>query len=56
MITETQIGALNSTLQNYPEVQFAYLFGSQATGNVTPMSDKELSWIESYTEAVEKFL
>lgn len=43
MITETQINALRQALQNYPQVLFAYLFGSQATGNVTPMSDVDIA-------------
>jgi len=43
MIIEAQIRALQEALQNYPQVLFAYLFGSQATGNVTPMSDVDIA-------------
>ena len=43
MISEAQISALQEALQNYPQVLFAYLFGSQATGNVTPMSDVDIA-------------
>jgi len=56
MITETQIGALNATLQNYPDVQFAYLFGSQATGNVTPMSDVDIAvYFAAHLSSTEQF-
>jgi len=43
MITAAQLGALSETLEKYPAVQFAYLFGSQATGEVTPMSDVDIA-------------
>jgi predicted nucleotidyltransferase len=51
MITETQINALQETLRNYSQVWFAYLFGSQATGSLTPMSDVDIA-----VYFVEKFL
>ncbi len=43
MISEAQINALRAALEKYPRVLFAYLFGSQATGNVTPMSDVDIA-------------
>jgi hypothetical protein len=42
-MTEVQIKALCEALQNFPDVQFAYLFGSQATGKVTPLSDVDIA-------------
>jgi len=56
MITATQIKALQETLQNYPQVLFAYLFGSQATGNVTPMSDVDIAvYFEKRLSSTEQF-
>jgi predicted nucleotidyltransferase len=43
MMTAAQISALRAALEKYPHVLFAYLFGSQATGNVTPMSDVDIA-------------
>ena len=56
MITETQISALQEALQNYPQVLFAYLFGSQATGNVTPMSDVDIAvFFDERLSSAEQF-
>jgi predicted nucleotidyltransferase len=43
MITEAQIDALGKALENYPDVLFAYLFGSQVSGKVTPLSDVDIA-------------
>lgn len=56
MITEIQIRALHAALQNYPPVLFAYLFGSQATGNVTPMSDVDIAvYFDEHLSSTEQF-
>jgi predicted nucleotidyltransferase len=56
MLTETQISALRETLQNYPQVLFAYLFGSQATGKVTPISDVDIAvYIDEHLNSSEQF-
>lgn len=36
-------GKLRSYFRNRPEVQIAYLFGSQATGRTTPLSDVDVA-------------
>jgi predicted nucleotidyltransferase len=43
MITEAQIAALGKALGNYPDVLLAYLFGSQVSDKVTPMSDVDIA-------------
>ncbi|MDZ7291220.1 MAG: nucleotidyltransferase domain-containing protein [candidate division KSB1 bacterium] len=42
-MSEDQLAALAKVLQGYPDVQFAYLFGSQATGKVSPISDVDIA-------------
>jgi len=56
MITETQLGLLSETLKKYPDVQFAYLFGSQASGNVTPISDVDVAvYLDDHLASTEQF-
>lgn len=56
MITAIQIKALQAALQNFPQVLFAYLFGSQATGNVTPMSDVDIAvYFDERLSSTEQF-
>lgn len=55
-MTETQISALQAALQKYPQVLFTYLFGSQATGKVTPMSDVDIAvYFDERLSATEQF-
>ncbi len=56
MITAIQINALQAALQNFPQVLFAYLFGSQATGNITPMSDVDIAvYFADHLSATQQF-
>lgn len=43
MLADTQIEKIFALLHEQPSVQFAYLFGSQATGRATPMSDVDFA-------------
>lgn len=43
MLAEAQIEKISAVLLNQPNVQFAYLFGSQATGKISPMSDVDFA-------------
>ncbi len=45
MLSNAHIEKISEILHNQPDVQFAYLFGSQATGKVTPMSDVDFALI-----------
>ncbi len=43
MLSGAQIEKIHAVLHRQPEVQFAYLFGSHATGRITPMSDVDFA-------------
>ncbi len=41
--THSQLSEVETLLSTQPDIEFAYLFGSQATGRVTPMSDIDIA-------------
>lgn len=43
MLTREQISRLDTVFRKHAEIVLAYLFGSQATGRVSPMSDIDIA-------------
>jgi predicted nucleotidyltransferase len=43
MITDVQINELKQYFQNRPDIAFAFLFGSQARGTATKLSDVDIA-------------
>ena len=50
-----QLAKIKEVIASHPEIKLAYLFGSQATGNVGPMSDYDFAFHLEGLDSKERF-